>query len=168
MTSVPSAPGAPGSPSSSRGSWAVALLAVACVAALAAWWAVRAGERRALADALAPYETTPLPTADAPVDPVLADLGARVYEGRCAACHALTGEERLGPNLHGITNARDLGWIRRMVLAPDSMTRDDPIARSLLDAYGIPMVVAGGMDGSATLAVIEFLRRADRGNVRRP
>jgi len=133
------------------------------VAVLAAWWLMRSAERRALAEDLVPYAAAQLPAADAPVDAALADLGARVFETRCAACHALTGAQKLGPNLQGVTNARDLAWIRSMVLAPDSMTRADPIARALLDAYGVQMTVAGGMDGSAALAVIEFLRRADLG-----
>lgn len=153
----PASAGGPG------GSRAVALLAIGCVLALAAWWVVRARERRSLARDLAPYATAPLPAADAPVDPALADLGARVFAARCSGCHALSGAPRLGPNLKGITRARELAWIRSMVLAPDSMTRSDPIARALLGAYDVPMMVAGGMDGSAALAVIEFLRRADGG-----
>lgn len=152
------------SPGASSGASRVLVpLASACVFALAAWWVARTAERRSLARDLAPYASAPLPAADAPLDPALADLGALVFEARCAACHALSGPSKLGPNLEGVTYARDLPWIQSMVLAPDSMTREDPIARSLLDAYDVPMIVAGGMDGSAALAVIEFLRRADRG-----
>ncbi|MHB1192349.1 MAG: c-type cytochrome [Longimicrobiales bacterium] len=147
----------------SRSALPAALLVAACLVALAAWWIVRAADARALRDALAPYAATPLPTADTPIDPALADLGATVFEQRCAGCHHLSGDPRLGPNLAGVTLAREPEWLQAMITRPDSMTRDDPIARALLQVYGVQMQVAGGMDGSATRAVMEFLRRADGG-----
>lgn len=140
-----------------------AILAVAFVVVLGVWWGVRVRERQALVDALAPYATTPLPEPGAPVDPTLADLGARVFEARCAGCHHMSGEPRLGPNLAGITLARDAVWLRAMIMNPDSMTRHDPVARALLEHYEVRMMVAGGMDQGATRAVLEFLRRADAG-----
>ncbi len=147
----------------SRSALPVTLLVAACLVALAAWWIVRAGERRALDEALATYAGTPLPSADTPIDPALADLGATVFDARCAGCHALRGDEKLAPNLAGITLARDPAWLRAMILRPDSMTRDDPVARALLQTYGVQMQVAGGIDETATRAVMEFLRRADGG-----
>lgn len=56
------------------------------------------------------------------------------------------------------------GWLRTMITRPDSETRetrDDPLARAPLDAYIVPLQVAGGMDETAARAVIDFLRRAD-------
>ncbi len=153
----------PPTASKSGGSRPVAFLAVTCVAGLAIWWGLRVAEQRALEEALLPYAETALPAPGAPVDAALADVGARVFEARCTGCHAVRGQPKLGPNLAGITLARDLPWIRSMVTNPDSMTRADPIARALLQAYGVPMQVVGGMDGSAARAVIEFLRRADGG-----
>ncbi|MDP2956038.1 MAG: c-type cytochrome, partial [Longimicrobiales bacterium] len=118
--------------SKSGGSRPIAFLSVACVVGLAVWWGVRAAERRALEEALLPYAAAALPAPDAPVDAALADVGARVFDARCAGCHALRGPAKLGPNLAGITLARDLAWVRSMVMDPDSMTRTDPIARALL------------------------------------
>lgn len=138
-----------------------ALLAPACLVALGIWWTVRSGEQRALDEALSAYAGTPLPSADTPIDPALADLGASVFDARCAGCHHLSGDPRLGPNLAGVTLAREPEWLQAMITRPDSMTRDDPVARALLQAYGVQMQVAGGMDESATRAVMEFLRRAD-------
>ena len=161
---MPDTPEGPTPASAGRSSLPLALLATACVVALGIWWIVRSGERRALDEALSAYGGTPLPTADTPIDPALADLGATVFGARCAGCHALRGAAKLAPNLAGITLARDPAWLRAMILRPDSMTRDDPIARALLDAYDVRMQVAGGMDGSATRAVMEFLRRADGGS----
>lgn len=140
-----------------------AFLALACLVVLGVWWGVRAREGRALDRALAPYASAPLPQPGAPVDHALADLGARVFDTRCAGCHHMSGEPRLGPNLAGVTLARDAAWLRSMIMNPDSMTRSDPIARALLDHFEVRMMVAGGMDAAATRAVLEFLRRADGG-----
>lgn len=145
------------------GARTLAVLVVVCALVLGAWWASRASGARALAESLAPYAGLPLPGPETPIDPALADLGAQVFEARCAGCHHLTGEPRLGPNLAGITLARDPAWLRAMIQRPDSMTQHDPIARALLDHYQVRMIVPGGMDGGATRAVLEFLRRADRG-----
>lgn len=148
------------------GTWASRaplLLAAACVVAVGAWWMGQAREHRALSDALAPYASTPLPAPGDPVDDGLADLGARVFDAKCAGCHHMSGEPRLGPNLAGITLAREATWLAAMIQRPDSMTAHDPIARSLLEHYGVQMLVAGGMDPVETRAVMEFMRRADLG-----
>ena len=128
---------------------------------MAVWWARRAAGADALDRALATYPTA-LPAPDAPVDTALARLGADVFEARCAACHAVTGTPHVGPDLLGVTERRSLTWIRSMILRPDSMTRDDPMARDLKNAYGgLQMMVPGGMDAARTRAVVEFLRRVD-------
>lgn len=131
--------------------------------ALVAWWMAQAREHDALADALAPYASAPLPTDHDPVDDALADLGARVFDAKCAGCHHMSGEPRMGPNLAGITLAREPAWLAAMIQRPDSMTAHDPIARALLEHHGVQMLVAGGMDAAETRAVLEFMRRADLG-----
>lgn len=141
----------------------LAWLVLACVAGLGSWWAVRALDARELEQALRPWAGAGLPAPGAPIEEGLADLGARVFDGRCQACHAVHGEPRLGPNLEGVTLRRDYAWIRAMVMAPDSMTREDPVARALLQGYRVQMLVAGGMDEAGTRAVLEFLRRVDAG-----
>lgn len=150
-------------PSPPRRASPLAALVVAVVAASAAWWGVRTSRGHALDRALSPWAQAPLPTPGSPVDHALADLGAQVFDASCKACHAVRGEPRLGPNLEGVTRRREYPWLRDMIMAPDSMTRDDPVARSLFLGYGVQMMVAGGMDAARTRAVLEFLRRADAG-----
>jgi hypothetical protein len=48
-----------------------------------------------------------------------------------------------------------------MILRPDSMTLDDPVAAALRAQYGVQMMVPGGMTPVRARAVLEFLRRAD-------
>lgn len=139
-----------------------AVLSLAVVLVVAGWWLRRSARADALDAALAGYSPT-LPATDAPVDAALADLGAEVFDASCAACHAVTGESRVGPDLAGVTTRRSPEWITAMVLRPDSMTEHDPDARALKGSYGIQMMVPGGSDPRRARAVLEFLRRVDAG-----
>jgi hypothetical protein len=49
-----------------------------------------------------------------------------------------------------------------MIRRPDSMLVNDSIARSLLQRYQVPMLDRQ-LDGARVRAIMEFLRRADRG-----
>jgi mono/diheme cytochrome c family protein len=150
----------PSEPPGSRPTAVGALALVACVV-LGAWWIQRRATDARIERAIMDVGPVGLPTADEPIDDVLADLGAELVRTRCSACHAVTGEPRLGPNLAGVTRRRSLSWIRSMMLRPDSMTRADPDAQALRGAYGVQMKVPGPFGPAQARAVIEFLRRAD-------
>lgn len=139
-----------------------AALAAVIVVVVAGWWLQRAARADALDTALASY--APTLSADAPVDPALADLGAEVFDLSCASCHAVHGDPGIGPALAGVTRRRSAEWITAMVLRPDSMTEYDAEARALKEAYGgVQMMVPGGADPRRARAVLEFLRRVDAG-----
>lgn len=148
-------------PRNVTGSRIAGVLVLACLLALGVWWARRAAGERTLDASLAMYDGASVPTRGAPVDGRLADLGADVFRSRCSACHAMKGAPKLGPNLAGVTRRRELDWIRSMVLRPDSMTANDPVASALRAQYGAQMLVTGEMTPAHVLAVLEFLRRAD-------
>ncbi len=130
---------------------------------LGGWWYARTQQAGALEEALQPWADTSLPEPGAQVDTALASLGAQVFRQKCTACHALTAEDQVGPNLTGVTRRRTAAWLQSMILAPDSMTRDDPDAQALKAHYGVQMMVPGGIDTLQTRAVLEFLRRVDAG-----
>ncbi len=144
-----------------KGPLAAAALALLSVVLVVIWLVARAAEDRRLSGELAAYAGAPLPAAGDPIDPRLAALGASVFERHCAACHAVTGEGKLGPNLGGVTLRREPAWIRSMILRPDSMTQADSAAAALKARYGVQMLVVGDVDGAGARAVIEFLRRVD-------
>jgi mono/diheme cytochrome c family protein len=152
-------------PSSAGRSGVTAVVALVAViaAGVALWWFGEAAEARRIAEALVPYAGVPLPSSEAPVDSTLADVGSKIFRKRCSACHAITGDSRVGPDLAGVTHRRDLGWIRRMVLRPDSMTIHDPVARGLKETYQIQMLTPRSLDDAHVLALVEFLRRVDAG-----
>lgn len=139
----------------------VALLTTLLVVGLTLWWLQRTAAHRAMDRSLEAWATAPLPSLDAPVDSALAELGAELFREKCAACHVIYGSSGVGPDLAGVTHRRRPTWIQAMVLAPDSMTRTDPVGQALKARYQVQMAVPGGIDTLRTRAILEFLRRVD-------
>lgn len=106
------------------------------------------------------WADVPLPSAERPVDPVMADVGAELFRRNCVACHSLGGGNLVGPDLKGVTERRPQAWIRGMVARPDSMLRVDGVAQALLMEYQVPMLNRE-LDQARVRAIMEFLWRAD-------
>jgi mono/diheme cytochrome c family protein len=140
---------------------AVAGLVLVTVVGVGLWWIRESAEARRIDEALAPYAGAGLPHPGAAVDATLADVGARLFRKRCSACHAITGKSRVGPDLAGVSERRAYDWIQAMILHPDSMTREDPVARGLRAEYGVQMLTPHAFGGVHALALIEFLRQVD-------
>jgi len=154
------------SPSSSRGLngvLAVVALVVVSVAAVGIWYARESDWEARVAEALVPYAAASLPQAGQPVDAVLAEIGSRLFRKRCSACHTIHEEDRIGPDLGGVTERRDYSWIRGMILSPDSMTVLDAEARELKEEFTVQMVTPPYFEDVHALAIVEFLRQADSG-----
>ncbi|MDH5760103.1 MAG: cytochrome c [Gemmatimonadota bacterium] len=130
---------------------------------LGVWWMDGANSPTPADDAVTP----PFPEWDAPIVPELAAAGAELFRSKCAACHNVTGDEKLGPNLADVTRRESASWMRGMILRPDSMTEHDATARELKARYAVQMTVPGGISGGDARAVYEFLRRGDQGRAER-
>lgn len=93
------------------------------------------------------------------LDPALAERGAELFQSKgCVACHTIGGGRLVGPDLAGVTERREPGWIAAQILEPDSMIRNDPTTRELFAEYMTPMSDQG-LTVEETRAVLEFLRR---------
>jgi copper(I)-binding protein/cytochrome oxidase Cu insertion factor (SCO1/SenC/PrrC family) len=66
--------------------------------------------------------------------------GEQLFRTRCATCHSVNGSDgsnALGPDLLGVNDRRDKGWLLRWLQAPDRMLEaGDPIATQLYEEYG--------------------------------
>lgn len=84
--------------------------------------------------------------------------GQYLFATRCAACHTVGGGDGVGPDLQGVSAARDGAWLRRFIQFPDRVLADgDPTARELFARYGqvnMPNLHLGPDDVSA---VMEYL-----------
>jgi len=64
--------------------------------------------------------------------------GEYLFRTRCESCHSLNGgdQNRLGPDLLGVTERRDRSWLSRWIQEPDIMLKEgDPIATELYIQY---------------------------------
>lgn len=99
--------------------------------------------------------------ADAPtgaIDSALAAEGQQLFTSRgCTGCHRVGGGRFTGPDLLGVDERRDYGWVVAMITNPDSMIRNDETARALFQEYMTPMANLGVTREQAR-AIYEFLR----------
>lgn len=78
-----------------------------------------------------------------PTDPAAVARGEQVFRQRgCGACHAF-GSRLVGPDLAGVTGRRTVPWLSKMILHPEEMTKQDPVARQLLQTYLVQMTYQG-------------------------
>lgn len=82
-------------------------------------------------------QDSPSPTSSClQVDGAMAKRGQSLFSSRgCVACHSVGQGKRSGPDLAGVTERRDLEWVRRFVKNPTPMFESDSLARALLAEY---------------------------------
>jgi cytochrome c551/c552 len=69
------------------------------------------------------------------VDANLAARGKVVYERNgCYVCHGF-GKVLAAPDLQGVTERRELDWLRRWMKETSSMLQSDPQARAMLEQW---------------------------------
>ena len=96
-------------------------------------------------------------TLPAEIDPDLAKEGETVYNQMCLACHRI-GKKFIGPAPNRILERRTPEWVMNMILAPEKMVKEDPLAKDLLVEFnGSPMANQGLTEDQAR-AVLEYFR----------
>lgn len=91
------------------------------------------------------------------IDQSMAENGKGVYEQMCLACHRV-GKKFIGPAPNGILERRTPEWIMNMILNPQEMVQQDPLAKDLLKEFnGSPMSNQGLTEDQAR-AVLEYFR----------
>ncbi|MCP4975158.1 MAG: cytochrome c [Maribacter sp.] len=91
------------------------------------------------------------------VDDAMAAKGKEVYDQLCLACHRI-GKKFIGPAPDGILERRTPEWVMNMILNPDQMVKEDPLAKDLLMEFnGSPMANQGLTEEQAR-AVLEYFR----------
>jgi cytochrome c1 len=92
----------------------------------------------------------------AEIDEAMAAEGKELFKLKCSACHKMT-KRFVGPALEGITERRSPEWIMNMILNPEVMVAENPIAKQLLAEYLAPMANQGLVEKEARL-ILEYFR----------
>lgn len=87
------------------------------------------------------------------------DKGQYLFATRCAACHTIGNGDKVGPDLLGVTSARDLNWLRRTIMEPDKMLAEkDPITVALFKKYKEVRMPKLGLPEADVDTLIEYMR----------
>ena len=91
------------------------------------------------------------------IDQDMATHGQEVYGKMCTACHK-ADKKFIGPPPTGILKRRSPEWVMNMILDPEGMVKNDPLAKDLLMEFnGAPMANQGLSEEDAR-AVLEYFR----------
>jgi protein SCO1 len=98
--------------------------------------------------------------------PLQLNAGEYLFQTHCAACHTIGQGDKIGPDLRGVTTARDRNWLTRFIEVPDQMVAEkDPIATELFKKYKevqMPNLRLGDVD---TNRVIEYIEKKSAAEV---
>jgi mono/diheme cytochrome c family protein len=96
-------------------------------------------------------------TLSAEIDQAMAARGKDVYDKMCTACHR-ADKKFIGPAPTGLLKRRSPEWIMNMILDPEGMVKNDPLAKALLIEFnGSPMANQNLTEDEAR-AVLEYFR----------
>ncbi len=87
-----------------------------------------------------------------------AQQGAALFDQKCRACHNIGGGDLVGPDLEGVTERRDMQWLRDFISTPDRVIASgDPIAAELLAKYNNLSMPNQGLSTDDVDALLAFL-----------
>ena len=94
---------------------------------------------------------------DPTIDQAMAEKGKATYEKMCSACHKPL-EKFIGPPPKGILERRSPEWVMNMILNPEIMVKEDPIAKKLLMEHNGSPMANQHLTQEEARAVLEYFR----------
>ncbi|MEK6153056.1 cytochrome c [Flavobacteriaceae bacterium 3-367] len=96
-------------------------------------------------------------TFDDEIDTELVAQGEAKFKTICTACH-MVDQRMIGPAMAGVYERRSPEWVMNMILNPDGMLKEDPIAKALLKEYNNAIMLNQNLSEEEARAVAEYLR----------
>ena len=114
--------------------------------------------------AAAPAKTViEVPDFTVSTDPADVAKGKEAFAAKgCSACHRLGGGKLVGPDLKGVTARRDVTWIKKMILRPDVMIKEDEVAKKLFTEHLTPMPNQGVDPKTDLPAILSYLKSEEK------
>ena len=87
----------------------------------------------------------------------MAAAGEEKFQAICTACH-MAEQRMIGPALKGVYERRSPEWVMNMILNPDGMLKEDPIAKALLKEYNNAIMLNQNLNEEEARNLAEYLR----------
>ncbi|WP_067034857.1 c-type cytochrome [Allomuricauda sp. CP2A] len=91
------------------------------------------------------------------IDEEMAARGKAKFESICVACH-MVDKRMIGPAMQGVYERRSPEWVMNIILNPDGMLKEDPIAKALLKEYNNAIMLNQNLTEDEARDVAEYLR----------
>lgn len=97
------------------------------------------------------------------IDAAMATRGEELFKNLCSACHKMD-KKFVGPSLVDVTERRAPEWIMNMILNPETMIKEDPIAKKLLIESNMAVMANQNLSEEEARAILEYFRQYDQAN----
>lgn len=89
--------------------------------------------------------------------------GANLFEKNCVVCHNLDDTRKVGPGLFGVTEKRDMDWLKRFIKSSTTMVQEgDPDAVAIWEEYNkVPMPNMPQLSEADIQAIIDYIAAYD-------
>ena len=91
------------------------------------------------------------------IDQAMAAKGADLYKTNCTACHKVD-KKFIGPAPKGILERRTPEWVMNMIMDPEGMTKNDPLAHALLIEFNGSPMANQHMSEEQSRQILEYFR----------
>jgi len=91
------------------------------------------------------------------IDPAMVAEGEQLFKQMCSACHK-PDEKLIGPAPRGILKRRSPEWIMNMILNPDKMVQQDPVAKQLLVEHNLAPMANQNLTEDQARKILEYFR----------
>jgi len=91
------------------------------------------------------------------VDTEMAGRGEAKFNAICVACH-MAEQRMIGPAMKDVYERRSPEWVMNMILNPDGMLKEDPIAKALLKEYNNAIMLNQNLSEEEARDIAEYLR----------
>ncbi len=91
------------------------------------------------------------------IDTEMATRGEAKFNAICVACH-MAEQRMIGPAMKGVYERRSPEWVMNMILNPNGMLKEDPIAKALLKEYNNAIMLNQNLTEEEARDVAEYLR----------
>jgi cytochrome c len=101
----------------------------------------------------------PVKNVDLPetIDQAMVAAGAELFKTKCTACHK-ADKKFIGPAPTGVLERRSPEWIMNMILDPEGMVQNDPIAKALLIQFNGSPMANQSLTETEARSILEYFR----------